>query len=353
MSDKPSTDEPYRTTSLGEDLVALLEIYKWKAEGFILVAHSYGCNLVTLSYPSLREHVKALIFICPKITPSPPEQKQMEKFISSPTFIMETVRMLDRRGGPYSKSVERYLGKGASVALRKRQLKWNVENATWVAKKQMKMSEWATPEQYRHIDCPLLLIGGQEDTFTPIATNMDQIYSFMEGMSNVAEPFVIPNGAHQAMLEEPDMVNAIMYNWLIALGPFFSKMDFSNQLIREIQDPNNGKWNLKNYDKWVKTVSVSVHPVQTSLFRAMKTMKQDDVAHTPKKFAAAHPEIGLVIDISKEIPPYAPEEFEGTTCTYRKLATTSKIPPTREEVKRFADAADEFWRENGGRHIAV
>ncbi|KAJ3048091.1 hypothetical protein HK097_010877 [Rhizophlyctis rosea] len=350
-SDKPLTDAPYSPTSLGQDIAAILEIYKWKAEGFLLISHSYGCNILTLSYPQLRDHIKALIFICPKVRPSPAEQKDMDKFIQSPIFLVNTVRLLDRRGGTRSKSVGRYLAPGASEALRRRQLKWNMENETWVAKKLMKMALWATPEDYRKIDCPLLLIGGQEDRFTPVATNMDMIYSYMAGMPNIAEPFVIPNGAHQAMLEEPDMVNAITYNWLIALG--FSQMDFSNQLIREINDPNNAKWNLKNYAKWTKTVSVSSIPVKSSLFRPMKTMQQEDPVHSPKKFAAQHPEIGLVIDISREAPPYVPEDFEGTTCTYRKLATTSKIPPTREEVKRFSEVAEAFWKENPGKHIAV
>ncbi|KAJ3282313.1 hypothetical protein HK104_010963 [Borealophlyctis nickersoniae] len=336
---------------MAADVREILEIYKRKATGFILVCHSYGCNIGTFLYPNAKDLIKAIIFICPKVEPSPHEQSKIDQLVKTPAIIVDAARALDRRGGVQSASVNRYVGEKASIHVRMRQLKWNTHNPTVVVKRTMKMAHWAGPEDYAKIDCRVLLIGGKEDRFTPVSTNLNIVHQRIINARNVPEPFIIPNAAHSAMLEEPDVVNAIMYNWLMECG--FSKMDLADQLLREIQDPDNGKWNLKNYAKWVKTASVSDKPVKGSLFRPMKTMKQDDPVHTPGVFAAQHPEIGLIIDISRETPPYDPKDFENTTCTYTKVATTSKIPPTRDDVERFAEVVDVFCRENPDRHIGV
>jgi hypothetical protein len=44
------------------------------------------------------------------------------------------------------------------------------------------------------------------------------------------------------------------------------------------------------------------------------------------------PNAGLVIDISRDAPPYTGEKLYPIENV--KIATTSKIPPTRDEVQR-------------------
>ncbi|KAI8821085.1 Alpha/Beta hydrolase protein, partial [Fimicolochytrium jonesii] len=342
--------DAYTTSAIVEDICALLSLYKPKADSFILIGHSYGCNLITFLYPHLQDLIKAIIFLCPKSTPTPHEVEKLRQFVKTPTVLVDILRYLDRRGGIYSPSVNRLVGKEASPALRERQIQWNAAHSTRVAKWIFKGAHFAEPDQYAAIRCPVLLIGAAEDLVCPVTTNLEVVHAWLSKTSDtVSEPFIIPNAGHQVMLEHPDVVNAIMYNWLIETG--FTKMDLSYQL--QLKKSAQSKWSLKNYEKWKKVAPVSAVPVKTTLFRPMKTMQQDDPEHTPRVFAKEHPEIGLVIDISREAPPYAAESFNNTTCVYQKLATTSKIPPTRDEVKRFCEVAREFWRKNPDTHIGV
>ncbi|TPX68260.1 hypothetical protein SpCBS45565_g03230 [Spizellomyces sp. 'palustris'] len=348
-SEKVTAGEAYTIGSITKDLVEVLDIYKYKADSFILVCHSYGCNIATYLYPHFEDMIKAIVFLCPKATPTVSDLEKLKTFIATPTPLIDLLRYLDRRGGVYSRSVNRLVGQSASIELRKRQLEWNRQHSTYIAKRVFKGAKWASGDVYATIKCPVLLIGGEEDLVCPVKENLELIHTWLPSSANVAEPFVIPNAAHQAMLEQPDVVNAIIYNWLMECN--FAKMNLSYQL--QLKNPSKSKWSLKNYAKWQKVAPVAEIPVRTSLFRPMKTMKQDDAVHTPREFIRRHPDIGLIVDISREAPPYAPEAFEGSTCRYQKLATTSKIPPTREEVARFNDIVAEFWRENPDRHVGV
>ncbi|KAJ3150609.1 hypothetical protein HDU89_003017 [Geranomyces variabilis] len=351
-SEKVSSQDAYTTSSIASDLVALLEIYKFKAESFILVGHSYGCNIIAHAYPRLSLFTKAIVLLCPKSAPTPAEKEKLARFSAAPTIFIELLRILDRKGGLNSPSVNRLLAKGASCELRQRQLGWNRANTTRVAQMIFRGADFATAHAYAQIECPVLLIGGEDDRVCPVQQNLEVLHGWLAAggaSSVVAEPFVIQNAAHQVMLEQPEVVNAIIYNWLIECG--FSKMNLSHQL--QVKNPSASKWSLKNYAKWQKVEPVSTFPVPTSAFRPMKTMKQDDPNHTPRIFARRHPEIGLIIDISAEAPPYAPADFTDTHIRYLKLPTTSKIPPTREEVARFIATASDFWRESPDSHIAV
>ncbi|TPX58981.1 hypothetical protein PhCBS80983_g02764 [Powellomyces hirtus] len=349
-SERVPSKDAYSTESIVEDLVALLEIYRYKAESFILVGHSYGCNLITWTYPKIAKLTKAMVLICPKSRPTKSERDKLKKFVAAPVLVIDVLRLMDRKGGINSPSVNRLVSRGASESLRKKQLGWNSAHSTRIAQMVFEGANFATPEMYDSIDCPVLLIGGEEDLVCPVKANLEVVHSWLTSSTNVvAEPFVIPNAAHQVMLEQPDVVNAIIYNWLIECG--FSKMNLTTQL--QTKNPSASKWSLKNYAKWQKVAPVAAFPVKTSLFRPMKTMKQDDPSHTPQIFAKRHPEIGVVLDISHDAPPYAIEDFVGTSCTYQKLATTSKIPPTREEVARFSEAVMAFWKEHPDSHIGV
>ncbi|KAJ3175161.1 hypothetical protein HDU87_006396 [Geranomyces variabilis] len=346
------SQEAYTTSSIASDLVALLEIYKFKAESFILVGHSYGCNILAHAYTRLSLLTKAIVFLCPKSAPTPAEKEKLARFSAAPTIFIELLRILDRKGGLNSPSVNRLLAKSASRELRQRQLGWNRANTTRVAQKIFRGADFANAQAYAQIECPVLLIGGEDDRVCPVQQNLEVLHGWLGAggaSSVVAEPFVIKNAAHQVMLEQPEVVNAIIYNWLIECG--FAKINLSHQL--QVKNPSASKWSLKNYAKWQKVEAVSSFPVPTSAFRPMKTMKQDDPNHTPKIFARRHPEIGLIIDISAEAPPYAPADFSETHIRYLKIPTTSKIPPTREEVARFIAAASDFWRESPDSHIAV
>ncbi|KAI9090022.1 Alpha/Beta hydrolase protein [Phlyctochytrium arcticum] len=351
-SEKSRWEEAYTSESLTQDLVAVLEMYKYKAESYILVCHSYGCNLGAFLYPHFTTLIKSIIFLCPKAVPTESDLQKLRQFVGTPTFIIDLLRHLDRRGGIHSRSVNRLVGAKATEALRRRQLEWNRQHDTFIAKCVYKGAKWAPPSLYHEIACPVLLIGGEEDRVCPVSQNLDLIHTWLTNEPTNTQPFVISDAGHQVMLEQPEVVNAIIYNWLMECGRF-DKMNLSYQL--QLKNPSKSKWSLKNYAKWQKITPVAEGPVEGSLFRPMKTMKQDDGVHTPLEFCKRHPEIGLIIDISLETPPYMTEAFNDSErqCRYQKMATTSKIPPTREEVTGFSDLVQGYWKEHPGRHVAV
>ncbi|KAI1337834.1 Alpha/Beta hydrolase protein [Xylariaceae sp. FL0016] len=99
-----------------------------------------------------------------------------------------------------------------------------------------------------------------------------------------------------------------------------------------------GKWDVKNLAKWE-----SVNPVSEpigGIFRAMKTLREVDEEHSPKKFTKKWGHIIKdVIDISHAEPVYDPRNF-GASIKYHKFPTVSKIPPTDAEVLKFVKLVD-------------
>lgn len=55
----------------------------------------------------------------------------------------------------------------------------------------------------------------------------------------------------------------------------------------------------------------------------IKVLREDDTDHSPCEFERRNPRIGLIVDISRENPPYLPTNL--TTCAYHKMPTVSKV----------------------------
>lgn len=85
----------------------------------------------------------------------------------------------------------------------------------------------------------------------------------------------------------------------------------------------------------------------------MKVMRQTDPVHCPPAFLATYPEIGFIIDLSKDIPPYRTSDFDNSTIEYIKFRTVSKIPPLKEDVDKFIDLASRCWSVRPDAQIAV
>jgi hypothetical protein len=73
------------------------------------------------------------------------------------------------------------------------------------------------------------------------------------------------------------------------------------------------KWALKNYTKWKATVDVgelittaSTPAGQAAVGRlcGMKVLRQDDPDHSPDVFETKRSNVGLIVDVSCETPPY-------------------------------------------------
>jgi pimeloyl-ACP methyl ester carboxylesterase/protein-tyrosine phosphatase len=109
-----------------------------------------------------------------------------------------------------------------------------------------------------------------------------------------------------------------------------------------------GKWDVKNLEKW-KAVSPVSSPIANT-FRAMKTLREVDERHSPKRFVADYKGlVRAVVDISHDAPVYDPQGLVDGGIKYHKFPTVSKMPPTVEEVRDFVALVDEVRgaREKG------
>ncbi|KAG0341388.1 hypothetical protein BG004_006045 [Podila humilis] len=349
-SSVPDRYEDYTTESYVEDLVELLQQYQ--SDDTVLVCHSYGCAIGTmLSQRLKKDSVKGLVLICPKALITPHEQQSKAKLVRTPNWIVDLARKVDRMGGTHSQSVNRLLHASANEDLRRKQLQWNKESRTTVLKRLMAGVHYPTQQDFCKIECPLLIIVGEDDRVCP-PVNAEQIFKWRQDAKlNTQAPFIIPRSGHQTMLEKWELVNPIINTFFIKECGL-STIDQAWQLTLESQKEN--KWSLKNLEKWQKTPIIS-SPIGRGVgkFRAMKVLRQTDLQHSPSAFLAQHKEVGFIVDISLDAPPYQTTDFEGTFVTYSKVPTVSKIPPSREDVQRFIDHCKTCWQQKPGVDIAV
>jgi pimeloyl-ACP methyl ester carboxylesterase/protein-tyrosine phosphatase len=183
----PSSWDAYKTEALAELLATVIEDYRDKAAGqnVVLIGHSMGCSLAALiasrvSAPSkvLADHVVGLVAICPQA--SPPNEKQVAKFrklLMIPGPIFDVWRSWDRRGGPESVSVKRFVGADADLETRKLQVRFNEQSRTpvWrrmasgslpVYKKGIAHGGLPGKEVWAGLEVPVFLVAGESDNIT-------------------------------------------------------------------------------------------------------------------------------------------------------------------------------------------
>ncbi|KAG0355192.1 hypothetical protein BG005_005877 [Podila minutissima] len=349
-SDVPESYGHYTTEAYVEDVVALLQRYK--SEDTVLICHSYGCAIGTLLYDRMQQSIKGIVMIGPKALVTLHEQQSKARLAKTPDWAVDLARKVDRIGGIHSQSVNRLVHSSASDDLRRRQLRWNKASKTLVLKRLMAGVHYPTQQDFCKIQCPLLLLAGEDDRVCP-PVNAEQIFKWRQGLSNLSSgaPFIIPRAGHQTMLEKWELVNPIISAFFIKECGL-STIDQAWQLTLESQKEN--KWSLKNLEKWQNTpiISSSIGRGEGK-FRAMKVLRQTDQLHSPSAFLAQHPEVGFIIDISLDAPPYRTTDFDATSITYIKLPTVSKVPPSKDDVKRFIAQCRACWAEKPGMDIAV
>lgn len=184
----PTTWEHYTSSALVELLSTVIAEHCAENEhqGVILVGHSMGCSLSALlasATSPLRAkqsiHVLALIAICPQASPPSDQQIQMyKKLLRIPTPIFNLWRHWDRRGGPQSPSVARFVGVDADLETKRLQLRFNAQSRTAVWRR---MAWGALPtlgpdgkphggvpglDVWAKLTMPLFLIAGEADGIT-------------------------------------------------------------------------------------------------------------------------------------------------------------------------------------------
>ncbi|KAK3170185.1 hypothetical protein OEA41_009571 [Lepraria neglecta] len=196
----PTTWDAYTPKALAELLCVVIaqNCAQDKGQGVILIGHSAGCSYSTLvAQAQQRAEVLALVAICPQATP--PSEKQIatfEKILRVPTPIFNLWRTWDRRGGPESASVARFVGKNADIEVKKLQERFNTQSRTavwrrmaWGAlprRERSKEPEKGLPglDVWASLKIPLFLVGGEGDGIT----KTDQITKIGRALGKVEVP---------------------------------------------------------------------------------------------------------------------------------------------------------------------
>lgn len=183
-----TTWDAYTTEALVELLEVIIDDYREKEarQGVVLIGHSMGCSFgVQLASQSfehkteLAHHVMGLVAICPNS--GPPTEKQVSlfrKLLWIPGWLFDLWRRWDRRGGPESASVHRFVGADADSEAKRLQNLYNNQSRTPVWRRMA----WGCLPTYEHgmprgglpgkeawtgLDMPVYLIGGELDKVTP------------------------------------------------------------------------------------------------------------------------------------------------------------------------------------------
>lgn len=180
--------EAYTTDALVELLEVIIEDYRDKeaGQGVVLIGHSMGSSLaVRLASETaphatdLHNYVMGLIAICPNS--GPPTEKQVSlfrKLLWIPGPVFDLWRAWDRRGGPESASVYRFVGADADNEAKRLQNLYNNQSRTPVWRRMaagcLPVYENGVPkgglpgkEVWAGLDIPVYLIGGELDKVTP------------------------------------------------------------------------------------------------------------------------------------------------------------------------------------------
>ncbi|KAL8834948.1 MAG: hypothetical protein Q9170_003525 [Blastenia crenularia] len=154
-------------------------------QGVILIGHSMGCSLAALlaSSDSLLKSkdfdVLGLVAICPKAVPPTDQQLAFyKKLLSLPTPILDLWRLWDRRGGPESASVARFVGPGAHSETKRLQERFNVQSQSAVWRRMAwglyhnqdairgRGKRVADLDTWAQLTVPILLVAGESDKIT-------------------------------------------------------------------------------------------------------------------------------------------------------------------------------------------
>ncbi|KAL8763932.1 MAG: hypothetical protein Q9184_000375 [Pyrenodesmia sp. 2 TL-2023] len=146
-------------------------------QGVVLIGHSMGsslCALLAATDSPLRAmgiEVLGLVAICPKATtPSDREMALYRRILHLPTPVLDVWRSWDRRGGPESASVARFVGQGADAETKKLQERFNIQSKSAVWRRMAwgvvcngRKADLATWSQ---LTVPIFLIGAESDNIT-------------------------------------------------------------------------------------------------------------------------------------------------------------------------------------------
>ncbi|KAI1200060.1 dual specificity phosphatase catalytic domain-containing protein [Nemania serpens] len=178
--------DAYKIENLTDLIETVIHDYIDEGQGVVLIAHSMGTAIAADLANKKAAHrllpplnVMGVIAICP--LPGPPPEATVRIFrrlLWIPDFIFNIWRAWDRRGGPESPSVKRFVGPGGDLEARQLQDRFNSQSRTPVFRRMA----WGSLPVYKDgkptgglfasttwadLDTPVFLVGGEHDTVTP------------------------------------------------------------------------------------------------------------------------------------------------------------------------------------------
>ncbi|KAK4192017.1 alkaline phosphatase [Podospora australis] len=151
----------------------------------------------------------------------------------------------------------------------------------------------------------------------------------------VVKSVIIPGAGHGVLYTAP-IVPGLVSDFIAE--HVTGRLSLSWQLQYLCRD---GKWDVKNLEKWKKVEPVS-DPI-VGIFRAIKTLREVDEKHCPRLFVHEWGEvIKDVIDISHDNPVYDPEGLVRGGIMYHKFPTLSKVPPGDTEIEGFIQLVEKI-----------
>ncbi|KAI1824892.1 dual specificity phosphatase catalytic domain-containing protein [Xylaria intraflava] len=182
----PTSWDSYTTENLTDLVETVINDYREEDQGVVLIAHSMGtaiaasiANKKSAHHSSPPINVMGIVAICPLSGPLPEAAaRRFRRLLLIPDFIFNLWRAWDRRGGPESASVKRFVGPGGDLEARQLQNKFNSQSRTPVFRRiawgSLPTYIQGTPKgglfgdaSWTDLDIPVFLIGGEHDTVTP------------------------------------------------------------------------------------------------------------------------------------------------------------------------------------------
>lgn len=282
----PTAWEHYTSSALVELLSTVIAEHCTENEhqGVILVAHSMGCSLSALlasATSPLRAkhsiHVLALIAICPQASPPSDQQiRTYKKLLRIPTPIFNLWRHWDRRGGPESPSVARFVGVDADLETKRLQLRFNAQSRTAVWRR---MAWGALPtlgpdskphggvpglDVWAKLMMPLFLIAGEADGITKPGeiTKIGKVLGRTEKSSLVASAGGADSSLTSAVHDEGLDRDSDRPGQLDQIEPGASNTEIT--FIEDKAEPNKPNGNGNSYSLKRQVLKTSILPAPAS-----------------------------------------------------------------------------------------
>lgn len=202
-SEKPHLCSAYSTPSLAEDAIYIVKTF---ASGRnILVGHSFGCAQAARVYRALQREVNIEGMILLSGAEHMPSKGHA--VFTLPLLLLRCLEPVLS-----SQFMKLAYSPHASEETRRRGRATVPRNDMFVTKAFYRQSEWANAQDWRAINCPVLLISGEDDKITPLE-RAERLRSLLFSNINedgktccVCELVVVKQAGHQVMLEKPEEV---------------------------------------------------------------------------------------------------------------------------------------------------